>query len=265
MGAGAGTQCNAITWYSECNLSEAEKSLDEEAWFIGGRYMVSGPTQAASLWQDPDCNGAPCASVALAPFLLLDVSRGDASHGGALMGLVRSARSSQSGWLHLEDSSSKPCTLHRYRLANSWRKGGTYQTVYPCTLRQGAELSSRWLEELAPRTQVIALKFGTLCLSSAVDWTQVRLRMCVRIKSHGEERTGWISPETADGYQLLSQVLRRGSGLEGGASPSLQAKTVQVEPSCLLPQSGHRHSCGAFEDTAQTTSATSSAVGLLSC
>mmetsp|Transcript_45165 Transcript_45165/g.104656 ORF Transcript_45165/g.104656 Transcript_45165/m.104656 type:complete len:259 (+) Transcript_45165:44-820(+) len=207
MGAGAGvqtpSQCHALTWYSDFDHSDADRGLDEEAWYVGGRYSFasapSGSQPSCPLYGDVGCRGPARTTHALPPFLLLDVRRDD-DDAKNLVGLVRSTRCSRSGWLLLEDADSKPLTLKRSRLANSWRKGAVYQTAYPCTLREGLDLQSRWLAELSPGIRVSVLKFGLLCEQ---DWERARLRMLVQVCAAGAE-VGWLSPETADGYQLLS-------------------------------------------------------------
>mmetsp|Transcript_4804 Transcript_4804/g.8285 ORF Transcript_4804/g.8285 Transcript_4804/m.8285 type:complete len:255 (-) Transcript_4804:51-815(-) len=254
MGAGAGVQapaqCNALTWYSDFDNSDADRGLDEEVWYVGGRYALAaapsdGSRASCALYGEVGCRGAPRVMFALPPFLLLDVRRDDHDTKN-LVGLVRSVRCSQSGWLLLEDETAKPLTLHRSRLSNSWRKGAVYQTAYPCTLREGLDLQSRWLAELGPGIRVSALKFGLL---SEKDWAHARLRMLVQVCDAGGQ-AGWLSPETADGYQLLSHPQKK----------DLPSKCVEVASSTTLASVSDQ-SPETFSDVA----ASSPVSGTISC
>eukprot|EP00440_Ansanella_granifera_P035769 gb/GFBE01038799.1/.p1 GENE.gb/GFBE01038799.1/~~gb/GFBE01038799.1/.p1 ORF type:complete len:485 (+),score=104.91 gb/GFBE01038799.1/:1-1455(+) len=202
-----------------------EDGFDDE-WRVGSRYAVAGYS-CVKLWDDATLTGK-LSEPAVPPQTVVLLVKLDGQP-GSQVGFVVPPEPFNSGWTSLEPAvvdkappkkkqggccgggkpqkqekkveHPPPHPLVRKTLPGSWTMNGLYKVRSKATIREGANLKTRWIAEVPAGEEVLVLDMGVNEVSQEDELCRIRALVCTKT-----ELVGWLTPETKEGEKLLDTV-----------------------------------------------------------
>jgi len=176
------------------------KRPEDGEWKVGCRYEA---IQTTYLFDSQKMTGeAVCELKPKDIILLLRHQICSGSVTGFVMTTGDPGQRRYAGWMPLN-------ACRQSSLEGSWELKGRYRVQHPSTLRSKADISSSWVAEVVPDSEVIVIEIGVHIDPNDTSASRLRLKVAVcsaDFSDDVERVVGWLSAETLAGNQLLYPV-----------------------------------------------------------